>query len=267
MLIGVCGMRDTELQLLVFYESKEITRPAAFIQEVLKLWKQNNFEPFQLYTRSTPAPEITQELLEAHLGFGKVDKTNSQKALRLKTSLKRDNILADFLFSHPSCNLQDALVKFRKGSSSISITLPLNKLQKQPYQLPKLMEFYVSLFTGKQVSQAHIAMNSKVEMEEGIYQTLFDMLNYLHEKEYVIPCSRLDWAHFFSLEEIIVIQERFEVIGGSLGSFCETHGLYVQSLEQSNGALLCMDCEPEDTPEFFQQVLRNNQDFWQVMKK
>lgn len=260
-------MRDTELQLLVFYEYKEITHPAVFVQEVLKLWEQEGFEPFQLYTRSTPAPEITQELLEAYLTFGEVDRTNRQKALRLKTSLKRDNILMDFLFSHPSCNLQDALVKFRKGSSSVSITLPLNKLQKQPYQLPKLMEFYVNLFTGKQVSQAHIAMNSKVEMEEGIYQTLFDMLNYLHEKEYVIPCSRLDWVHFFSSKELIAIQERFAEVAGGFESFCNTHRLHIQSLERSNGALLCMNCDPADTPEFFQHLLRNNQDFWLVMKK
>ena len=260
-------MRDTELQLLVFYEYKEITHPAAFVRAVLNLWEQEGFEPFQLYTRSTPAPEITQELLEAYLTFGEIDRTNKQKALRLKTSLKRDNILADFLFSHPNCDLQDTLVKFRKGSSSVSIILPLSKLRKRPYQLPKLMEFYISLFTGKRVNQALITMNSKVEMEKGVHQTLFDMLNYLHEKEYVIPCSRLDWAHFFSIEELTVIRKRFAEIAGGFELFCDTHRLYVQSLEQSNGALLCMNCEPEDTTDFFQQVLRNNQDFWQVMKK
>jgi len=260
-------MRDTELQLLVFYEYKEITHPAAFVRAVLNLWEQEGFEPFQLYTRSTPAPEITQELLEAYLTFGEIDRTNKQKALRLKTSLKRDNILADFLFSHPNCDLQDALVKFRKGNSSVSICLPISKLRKQPYQLPKLIEFYTSLFTGKRVNDACITMNSKVAMEEGVYQVLFDMLNYLHEKEYVIPCSRLDWAHFFSIEELTVIRKRFAEIAGGFELFCDTHRLYVQSLEQSNGALLCMNCEPEDTTDFFQQVLRNNQDFWQVMKK
>lgn len=87
------------------------------------------------------------------------------------------------------------------------------------------MEFYISLFTGKRVNQALITMNSKVEMEKGVHQTLFDMLNYLHEKEYVIPCRRLDWVHFFSSEELAVIQARFAEIAGGFELFCDTHRL------------------------------------------
>lgn len=260
-------MRDTELQLLVFYKHKEITHPAVFVQDVLKLWEQDGREPFRLYTRSTPALEITQELLEERLTLAKKDRTNQAKVLRLKTSLKQNNIRADFRFFHPDCNLLDPLVQIRKGGSSIGIDVPLCEIQKEPYQIQELIEFYIGLFSGRQVDHACITLNSSIAIHEGVEQTLFDMLNYQHEKEYTIPCRRLDWSHFFKTAELSVIQDRFSGMAGGFEAFCDNHGLYMQPLEQTNGSLLCMKCKPEDTLDFFQQVLRNNQDFWQVMKK
>lgn len=260
-------MRDTELLLLVFYKYKEITHPAAFVQDVLKLWEQDGREPFRLYTHATPALEITQEMLEERLTFVKKDRTNQTKVLRLKTSLKQNNIRADFRFSHPDCDLCDPLVQFRKGGSSIGIDVPLCEIRKEPYQIQKLMEFYISLFSGRQVDHACIAVNSSIVIQEGVEQTLFDMLNYQHKEEYIIPCRRLDWSHFFKTAELSVIQDRFSGMAGGFEAFCDNHGLYIQPLGQTNGSLLCMKCKPEDTLDFFQQLLRNNQDFWQVMKK
>lgn len=260
-------MRDTELQLLVFYKYKEITHPAAFVQDVLKLWEQDGREPFRLYTRATPALEITQEMLEERLAFVKKDRTNQAKVLRLKTSLKQNSIRADFRFSHPDCDLCDPLVQFRSGGSSIGIDVPLCEIRKEPYQILKLMEFYISLFSGRQVDHACIAVNSSIAIHEGVEQTLFDMLNYQQEEEYIIPCRHLDWSHFFKTAELSVIQDRFSGIAGGFEAFCDNHELYIQPLEQTNGSLLCMKCKPEDTLDFFQRLLRNNQDFWQIMKK
>lgn len=260
-------MRDAELQFLVFYKYKEITHPAAFVQEVLKLWAQDGREPFRLYTRTTPALEITQEMLEERLTFAKKDRTNRAKILCLKTSLKQNNIRASFSFSHPDCDLCDPLVQRQKGGSSIGIDVPLCEIRKKPYQIQKLMEFYNGLFSGRQVDHACIIVNGSIAIQEGIEQRLFDMLNYQHKKEYIIPCRRLDWSHFFTTSELSVIQDRFSGIAGGFETFCDNHGLYIQPLGQTNGSLLCMKCKPEDTLDFFQQLLRNNQDFWQVMKK
>lgn len=65
-------MRDTELQLLVFYEYKEITHPAAFVRAVLNLWEQEGFDPFQLYTRSTPAQRLHRSCWKHILLLGKL---------------------------------------------------------------------------------------------------------------------------------------------------------------------------------------------------
>ena len=257
-------MRETELMLLVFYKHKEITHPAAFVQEVLDLWEQDGWEPFRLYNRFAPASEITRELLETRLVFGEGDKKEAPKILRLKTSLKRDKIEASFIFSHPSCNPR---LKPRNGGSSIGIDIPLSKTKKEPYQFQAIIEFYASLFPDRQVRDAKVSIISQVEQEEGIYQTLFDMVNYTHEKEYIIPCRRLDWVSFFLMEELAVIRKRFARLYGGFDSFCESRDLYVKPLERSNGALLCMKREPEDTPEFFYQIMQNNQDFWQAMKR
>lgn len=260
-------MRDTELQLLVFYKYKEITHPAAFVQDVLKLWEQDGREPFRLYTRATPALEITQEMLEERLTFAKKDRTNRAKILCLKTSLKQNNIRASFSFSHPDCDLCDPLVQLQKGGSSIGIDVPLCEIRKKPYQIQKLMEFYNGLFSGRQVDHACIIVNGSIAIQEEIELMLYDMLNYQHKEEYIIPCRRLDWSHFFKTAELSVIQDRFSGIAGGFEAFCDNHELYIQPLEQTNGSLLCMKCKPEDTLDFFQRLLRNNQDFWQIMKK
>lgn len=256
-------MREAELMPLVFYESNEIAHPVEFVQNFLVLWEQDGREPFRMYTGSKAAPEITPGLLEARLTFSEKDKRDKLKSLRLKTSLKQNNIVATFLFEHPN-SIPFAGCERR---SSVSVDIPISKIKEEPYRPERLLEFFINLLSNKRVNQANIQIISTIEFEEGVNKALFDMLNYLRNKDYVFPARPLRWVTYFPEEEMKMIHTQFARIEGGFDTFCDRHGLYLQTLERTDGALIRMCGDPENTPEYFQRILCNNQDFYRVMKK
>lgn len=258
-------MQRINLTMHVFYAEREIENPAKFVIDFIEQWKLVCNSPLKLYQKSTPYSEITQDLLDNYLFQKQCDKTGHRVMLTLKSSLKKDNDIAHFMFesSKPYPTTPHSSIGWKQSASSGSISIPINKINKgSQYNFSELLGFFYRMLSYKKVSNASISLVSPLEFELDIHEKIF---NAIHTNDQLIFNRRLEWATFFTMEEFEFIIKTFQNQKVSFEVFCEHHRLTVQNIDNAGGILLSMIDMPANTPEYFQRLLTNNQDFYEIL--
>ena len=252
-------MKGPSLELRVFYKENQITKPLSFVMDFCNMWDTAGFEPFKLHKKRTliPAAEITEDCFTGRRGF--------RKGLLLKNSLKRDHDDVIFMFEIPGKKrITDPDYKgYQEPASSIAISIPLEKTKTNSNDsFDKRFQIFLRLLSCGAVENASVSLGMsdfQWEVDEQIFYVL-------KEQNAVIRKIQLDWATFFTAYQYQKILRGFANANSSLETFCEQNGLETLMTDKFDGVLLKVKELLDDTPEYFDAMLRRTQEFYSILE-
>lgn len=259
-------MKGPILSLLVFYKEQQITKPVDFVMDFCDMWHTMDFEPLKLYKRAAPITDITRELLQETLTFSKKDKPSRNKSLMLKTSLKRSRVEVYFRFEHPNMKrITDPNYSgWQMSASSIGINIPFDNVKiNGKYPFDTLFQVFLRLLSYGKVENASVTLVSDIEFMANVHEQIFAVIS---KDKGIIRKRRLDWATFFTAYEYQKILRGFANANNPLEAFCEQNGLEILMTDKFDGVLLKVKEPLDDTPEYFDAMLRRTQEFYSILE-
>ena len=185
-------MQRINLAMHIFYAEREIEDPKEFVMDFIEQWNIIFSFPLKLYQKSTPYPEITRNLLDSYFSQRQSDKTGHRVMLTLKSSLKKDNDIAHFMFesSKPYSTTSQSSTGWKQSASSCSISIPISKINKESqYNFSELLRFFYRMLSYKKVSNASISFISPLEFVLDIHGKI---INAIRSDNQLISNRRLE---------------------------------------------------------------------------
>lgn len=259
-------MKGPILSLLVFYKEQQIAKPVDFVIDFCDTWNTMDFEPLKLYKGTTPNTNITEEFLQDILTFSEKDRPSKHKSLTLKTSLKRNRVEVHFRFEHPNMKriTDPNYLGWQMSASSIGISIPFDNVKTNGnYTLDTLFQVFLRLLSYRKVENASVTLVSDIEFMTNVHEQVFAVIS---KDKGIIRKRRLDWATFFTAHEYQKIMRGFVDANSSLEAFCEQNGLEILMTDEFDGILLKVKEPMDDTPEYFDAMLRRTQEFYSILE-